>query len=122
MAPAVSHTRSEKVLSSWKEIAAYLQTPVRTVQRWEHHKGLPVRRPNGRASGVVVALPSELDRWSMAQGGLPALRKGIQLGYELLDRHCQLLAKLFIEHDKLTTRCQSLIQLSQSQNGIVNSP
>ena len=35
------------VLSSWKDIAKYMGKGVRTVQRWERHLGLPVRRPNG---------------------------------------------------------------------------
>ena len=31
-------------LESWKEIANYLRREVRTVQRWEHNRGLPVHR------------------------------------------------------------------------------
>lgn len=31
-------------LDSWKEIAAYLKTSVRTAQRWEEQNGLPVIR------------------------------------------------------------------------------
>ena len=49
-------------LSSWKEIAAYLGKGVRTVQRWEHQFGLPVRRPSAR-SHVIFAIPEELDAW-----------------------------------------------------------
>jgi hypothetical protein len=50
-------------LGSWKEIATYLGKGVRTVQRWENDLGLPVRRPNGAAKGVVYASPEELDYW-----------------------------------------------------------
>lgn len=50
------------VLTSWKEIAAHLGKGVRTVQRWEHEFGLPVRRPSPNG-GVVVAIPNELNEW-----------------------------------------------------------
>jgi hypothetical protein len=54
------------VLSSWKEIAAYVGRSIRTVQRWERELGLPVHRPNGKTDGVVIALPAELDGWVKA--------------------------------------------------------
>jgi hypothetical protein len=55
------------VLTSWKEIAAYLGKGVRTVQRWEGELQLPVRRPYGVEKHVVIALPEELDRWVREQ-------------------------------------------------------
>jgi hypothetical protein len=55
------------VLTSWKEIAAYLGKGVRTVQRWESDLGLPVRRPYGVEKHVIVALPEELDKWTRTQ-------------------------------------------------------
>ena len=52
------------VLTSWKEIASYLGKGVRTVQRWEQHLGLPVRRPTGPARRhIVLARRSDLDAW-----------------------------------------------------------
>jgi hypothetical protein len=52
------------VLSSWKDIARYMGKGVRTVQRWEQHLGLPVRRPNGAAHKSAVLLDrSDLDTW-----------------------------------------------------------
>lgn len=53
-------------LSGWKEIATYLGKGVRTVQRYERHMGLPVRRPAGKAAGSVVATRAELDAWVKA--------------------------------------------------------
>jgi hypothetical protein len=50
-------------LTSWKEVAVYLGKGVRTVQRWESRLGLPVRRPDGRAKGTVLAFSEELDTW-----------------------------------------------------------
>ena len=56
------NTASE-VLNSWKEIAAYLNRGVRTVQRWETALSLPVRRPRGKQRSAVIAMRSELDGW-----------------------------------------------------------
>lgn len=51
------------VLNSWKEIASYLRRGVRTVQRWEHDLGLPVRRPRRTPRSPVIALTADLDAW-----------------------------------------------------------
>jgi len=50
-------------LSSWKEIAAYLDVSVRTAQRWERTENLPARRHRHAALGSVYAYRSELDAW-----------------------------------------------------------
>jgi hypothetical protein len=50
-------------LTCWKEIAQYLHKGVRTVQRYEQQMGLPVRRPQGRGNGVVLAFSDEIDVW-----------------------------------------------------------
>ena len=55
--------KDEPRLESWGEIAAYLRRDVRTVQRWEHSYGLPVRRLVIGKMGQVYAYRSELDRW-----------------------------------------------------------
>ena len=54
---------SQDRLESWKEIAAYLNHPVRTVQRWEKKAGLPVQRHPTARVGTVYAFKSELDAW-----------------------------------------------------------
>jgi hypothetical protein len=52
-------------LHSWKEIANYLQVTVRTAQKWENTRRLPVRRlPGGR--GRIQANISELERWKLS--------------------------------------------------------
>ena len=52
------------VLSSWKDIARYLGKGVRTVQRWERHLGLPVRRPIGASQKSAVMLyRGDVDEW-----------------------------------------------------------
>ena len=51
-----------RLLSTWKEIAAYLSRGVRTVQRWELTYRLPVRR-HGNDSGSVFAFADEIDAW-----------------------------------------------------------
>ena len=53
---------------SWKEIAEYLGITVRTAQKWEAERGLPVRRLPG-LKGRVSADRAELDRWREATLG-----------------------------------------------------
>ena len=50
-------------LTSWKEIAHYLHSGVRTAQRYEIEFGLPVRRPTGKLRGAVVSTTNEIDAW-----------------------------------------------------------
>jgi hypothetical protein len=52
-------------LTSWKEVADYLNVNVRTAQKWEKTRGLPVKRSAG-SRGRVVAFPGELDAWKAA--------------------------------------------------------
>ena len=42
----VSASGAEDRLDSWKEIAAYLNRDVTTVQRWEKREGMPVHSPS----------------------------------------------------------------------------
>jgi TolB-like protein/tetratricopeptide (TPR) repeat protein len=58
---------SEARLDSWKEIAAYLNRDVTTVQRWEKREGMPVRRHLHDKRGSVYALTSELDAWQQTR-------------------------------------------------------
>lgn len=61
-----------KMLSSWKEIALFFGKGVRTVQRWEKTLDLPIHRPPGAPSNVVLARTSDLEEW-MHRG--PSVRK-----------------------------------------------
>lgn len=54
---------AERRLDSWKEIAAYLNRDVTTVQRWEKREGMPVHRHLHDKRGSVYAVPKELDSW-----------------------------------------------------------
>lgn len=71
----VMNRTNPEFLSGWKEIAAYLRKGVRTVQRYERHMGLPVRRPAGKTQGSVLATRAELDKWMSAQ----PLREAVQV-------------------------------------------
>ena len=51
------------VFSSWKEIANYLGKGVRTVQRWERERNLPVHRPARAGKGIVLAYADEIESW-----------------------------------------------------------
>src|ERR1700760_1846507 len=64
------------VLSSWKDIARYLGKGVRTVQRWERHLGLPVRRPNGASQkSAVVLYRGDVDAWLATRFSARTLQK-----------------------------------------------
>src|SRR5882762_11238279 len=53
----------EDRLDSWKEIAAYLNRDVTTVQRWEKREGMPVHRHLHDRIGSVYASRTELEAW-----------------------------------------------------------
>jgi hypothetical protein len=59
----VSSAAEGRRLDSWKEIAAYLNRDVTTVQRWEKREGMPVCRHLHDKRGSVYAVQSELDAW-----------------------------------------------------------
>jgi hypothetical protein len=116
------------VLSSWKDIAKYMGKGVRTVQRWEHHLGLPVRRPNGASHKSAVLLDrSELDAWLAtrfsARGAVRALaargtepsdsarnslREGIRKARALRDANHALTQQISESIRLLTERCDRL--------------
>jgi Tol biopolymer transport system component len=54
----------EDRLDSWKEIAAYFNRDVTTVQRWEKREAMPVHRHLHDRMGSVYAFRTELDTWS----------------------------------------------------------
>lgn len=56
-------------LNSWKEIAAYLDTSVRTVQRWEQVEGLPVHRHEHASVATVYTYTAEVDAWFGSRAG-----------------------------------------------------
>src|SRR5208282_4861604 len=62
-----SEKPSEGRLDSWKEIAAYLNRDVTTVQRWEKREGMPVHRHVHDKRGSVYALGPELDAWRQSR-------------------------------------------------------
>ena len=55
-------------LDSWKEIATYLRSSVRSVRRWEKEEGLPVRRHVHYKGDSVYAFRTELDAWLDSRG------------------------------------------------------
>jgi TolB-like protein/Flp pilus assembly protein TadD len=65
---AISKNLVGKRLESWKEIAAYLNRDVSTVQRWEKREGMPVHRHLHDQRGSAYAVPEELDAWRRTRG------------------------------------------------------
>ena len=59
--------KKENLLSTWKEIAAYLDCTDRTCRRWEAKCGLPVHRVDKSPKAMVFALKNELDDWLIQQ-------------------------------------------------------
>ena len=83
-------------LTSWKEVAAHLGKGVRTVQRWEQLMGLPVRRPDRRTKGMILAYTDELDEWTRSQ-----FRSTHKSEVELLRDQ---IAELRLENERLLTQ------------------
>ena len=57
----------EDRLDSWKEIAAYLNRDVTTVQRWEKREGMPVHRHLHDRMGSVYGSRAELEAWTRSR-------------------------------------------------------
>lgn len=97
------------LLTSWKEIAQYVGKGVRTVQRWEHDLGLPVRRPEKASSKAPVLIETAaLDRWircTFNQNGAPP----VQMNWQLLER-----SKGLVE-ESITLRQEHCSLLQQSR-------
>jgi hypothetical protein len=70
-----------EILNGWKEIANYLGKGVRTVQRYEHQLGLPIRRPANKPMGSVIATKAELDAWVSAS----PIREAFRLSFRAVD-------------------------------------
>jgi hypothetical protein len=116
------------VLSSWKDIARYMGKGVRTVQRWERHLGLPVRRPNGASRKSAVLLDrGDLEAWMATRfsartasmslaatkprpSGLArtSLREGIRTARELRDTNHRLTRQIADSIRLLAERCDLL--------------
>jgi hypothetical protein len=115
------------VLSSWKDIARYLGKGVRTVQRWERHLWLPVRRPNGALQkSAVVLYRGDVDAWlatrfsaralkkneaqttQSSRSARTTLREGIRTARELRMANQELTEQITHSIRMLTERCELL--------------
>ena len=100
--PGVSNSPNKQLsglLSSWKEVASYLNRGMRTVQRWERF-GLPVHRMGDSSRAPVFAFANEIEGW---------LRNApSSLG--LTNNHD---ARLSTQRAKLTSRQRRLIEFAQ---------
>lgn len=66
--PPPAESSASDMLNSWKEVAVYLKTTSRTVQRWEKAEGLPMHRHLHSQRHAVYAYKSELDAWWTSRG------------------------------------------------------
>lgn len=74
----ITSNRPGPQLESWQSIAEYLGVSVRTAQKWEIERGLPVSRP-ADARGKVSADPADLDQWREATAEKPSLWDNLRL-------------------------------------------
>jgi hypothetical protein len=58
-----TNSNNQGLLSSWKEIASYLDCDERTCRRYELNFGLPIHRMEGTSKSRVYAYKEELDSW-----------------------------------------------------------
>ena len=58
-----SKLKRKRMLSTWKEIADYLDCDIRTCRRWEGKYGLPVHRIDETSNARVYAYENEIDQW-----------------------------------------------------------
>jgi hypothetical protein len=75
-----SNGKKENILTSWKEIAAYLDRDVRTCVRWEQRYGLPVHRLERDSKAKVFAYKDQIDAWLAERSSVATLhpeRKGV---------------------------------------------
>ena len=110
--PSVLHQSA--ILTSWKEVAAYLGKGVRTVQRWEKFDHLPVRRVNG--SSKIIVYRSELDHWLRSQTVLDqaspsGLAQQIQIARELRRQHTELQVSVQSAMEQLANECRRMSTL-----------
>lgn len=123
----MNFSEDSTVLSSWKDIARYLGKGVRTVQRWERHLGLPVRRPIGASQKSAVVLHrGDVDAWLatrfsartlLKEGGegnrsshseRSSLKEGIRKAQELRSANQKLTEQIAASIRLLTERCDLL--------------
>jgi hypothetical protein len=64
------------LLNSWKQISAYLNRGVRTVQRWERALGLPVHRIRSGNRAPVFAFEHELEQWLRESAEMGPMNSG----------------------------------------------
>src|SRR5258708_9829664 len=107
------------VLSSWKDIARYLGKGVRTVQRWERHLGLPVRRPIGASQkSAVVLYRGDVDTWLATRFSARTLQRDGEEGNQssrsarsTLKEGIRTARELRIANQKLTDQIHASIRL-----------
>jgi hypothetical protein len=90
MSDELKKLRPHNVLNSWKEIAAFLDRGVRTVQRWERDNQLPVHRYGNSRRSPVFALEEELLVWLRSREQMVTLARSDMEAADLI-RQAQLL-------------------------------
>ena len=109
-----------KTLSSWKQIAAYLDCSERTVRRWESSEGLPVHRHGHNKQDTVLAYRHELEAWCRLR-----TRSPIQVsspGLENLTSGSHPVNSYLTEHDEITRTIHCYITGARAGNAELMRP
>jgi hypothetical protein len=106
----------QKVLESWKQIAAYLERSERTVRRWESNEGLPVHRHAHERQDTVFAYRHEIEAWSRLRTKcLGALTSVTQATPSLVARPVE--NTYLVEHDAITRTMHRYIAAARAGDG-----
>lgn len=108
-----NNMKKENLLSSWKEIAAYLDCDIRTCHRWEKEYGLPIHRLSESSKARVFTSKEELDEWLQTRESNKAdYDQGrFQFGPKIWSKTLSILVSLFV----IAAACFVLIKPFQSK-------
>jgi Putative lumazine-binding len=114
----------QKMLESWKQIAAFLERSERTVRRWEELEGLPIHRRGHQKHDTVFAYKHEIEAWT---------RQRTRFGFQepvgasrephVLPRNGEAPANRYlVEHDAITRTMDRYIAGARAGDGEAMRP
>lgn len=110
----------QKMLESWKQIAAYLDRSERTVRRWEAMEGLPVHRREHERQDTVFAFRHEIEAWNRLRTKCPT-ETSVDKAENLLP--IKLITNAYlVEHDAITHTMHRYIEGARAGDGDLMRP
>jgi hypothetical protein len=122
----INISEDSTVLTCWKDIARYLGKGVRTVQRWERHLGLPVRRPTGASQKSAVVLHrGDVDAWLATRFSARSLpdegREGNESARSTLKERIRTARELRMKNQILAQQIAASIRLLNERCDLLNT-